>query len=263
MAASAVRTAPRLQTSGKVGRMPLATGRVLAPDDGGSTTMLNARMELVGRVAAGLAHDLNGPIGVMLGFTQLAREKLETGDTSATMGVVEYLRMIESAGENARGLARDMWDFARAAPGEIVEYDFTETLETSARLVAPSLRVAAIEPPAAGELRAQTVTGDRALWAQALVGVMIDAPTALPGGGSVAWNLDRGADGTSLDLELITAPNEPGATATTPLPAQEWECRESTRALIHSLGGALRPLSELEGGRRGIEMTVPRASYRD
>jgi len=35
---------------------------------------ISDRTGLVGRVAAGLAHDLNGPIGVVLGFTQLARE---------------------------------------------------------------------------------------------------------------------------------------------------------------------------------------------
>ena len=243
--------------------MPLASGQILTGDVGASTTMLNARMELVGRIAAGLAHDLNGPIGVMLGFTELAREKLESGDTSLTNGVLEYLKMIEGAGENARGLARDMWDFANAASGEIGDYDFTELLETSARLVAPSLRVAAIEPPAAGELRAETVTGDRAMWTEALVGVLIDAPTALPDGGSVAWNLERSADGMSLGVALIASPNEPGATATAQLPAQGWECRDSTRALIDGLGGALRPLSELEDGKRGIEIAVPADAYRN
>lgn len=230
-------------------------------DDAKSTTLINARMELIGRIAAGLAHDLNGPIGVILGFTQLAREKLQAGDTSATTGIDEYLKMIESAGENARGLARDMWNFARADPGAISEFNFTEVLETSARLVAPSLRVAAIEPPAEGELQAQTMTGDRAMWAQALVGVMIDAPTALPGGGSVSWTVGRGSDGATLGVALIASPNEPGASVTPPSPAQDWDCRDSARAVIDSLGGTLRPLSGLVGGQSGIEITVPRNAF--
>ena len=124
---------------------------------------MSTRMELVGRVAAGLAHDLNGPVGVVLGFTQLAREKLESDDAAAQNGVVEYLKMIESAGENARSLARDMWEFAKTASGEVVEFDLAELLEISARLIAPLLRVAAIEPPKVGEMSSQMVTGDRAM----------------------------------------------------------------------------------------------------
>lgn len=222
----------------------------------------SARMELVGRVAAGLAHDLNGPIGVMLGFTQLAREKLDSDDTSAQKGVVEYLKMIESAGENARSLARDMWEFAKTASGEIVEYDLAELLETSARLAAPSLRVAAIEPPGAGELSSQMVTGDRAMWAQALVGVMIEAPTALPGGGSVLWKLTRTEDEKSLIVELVASPNDPETSAITPIPAREWSFRDTAIAIIQSLGGSLGPLSGLDDQRRGVVISIPIQTYR-
>ena len=157
-----------LQTDNMAGREIESNSQASAIEKkpGHAGSGMSDRTELVGRVAAGLAHDLNGPIGVVLGFTQLAREKLESlsfngdsGDAKATASVVEYLKMIESAGENARSLARDMWDFSKAVAGEEVEYDFTELLETSARLVAPSLRVAAIEPPASGELQSEVVTG--------------------------------------------------------------------------------------------------------
>ena len=242
-----------LQIAEKVSHDHVApTGR---SDD--SVSPLNARMELVGRLAVGLAHDLNGPIGVMLGFTQLAREKLESDDASAQKGVVEYLKMIENAGENARSLAQDMWEFAKTASGEIVEYDFAELLETTARLVAPSLRIAAIEPPGAGELSSQMVTGDRAMWAQALVGVMIEAPTALPGGGSVSWGLIRAEDGKSLIVEIVASPNDPKTSAITPIPAKEWSFRESCTAIIQSLGGSLGPLSGLNDERRGVEISIP------
>jgi len=222
-----------LQIAEKVSHDHVApTGR---SDD--SVSPLNGRMELVGRVAVGLAHDLNGPIGVMLGFTQLAREKY--------------------AGENARSLAQDMWEFAKTASGEIVEYDFAELLETTAGLVAPSLRIAAIEPPGAGELSSQMVTGDRAMWAQALVGVMIEAPTALPGGGSVSWGLIRAEDGKSLIVEIVASPNDPKTSAITPIPAKEWSFRESCTAIIQSLGGSLGPLSGLNDERRGVEISIP------
>ena len=150
-----------------------------------------------------------------------------------------------------------MWEFAKTAPGETVEYDLSELLETCARLVAPSLRVAAIEPPMAGELSSQIVTGDRAMWAQALVGVMIDAPTALPGGGSVSWNLMRVEDGHSLIVELVASQNDLETSAITPIPAKEWFFRESSIEIIKNLGGALGPLSGLDNERHGVEISIP------
>ncbi|MDP6824341.1 MAG: histidine kinase dimerization/phospho-acceptor domain-containing protein [Dehalococcoidia bacterium] len=243
-----------MQTIEKAGREIVSSGHVSSGDE---AVTVNARMELVGRVAAGLAHDLNGPIGVMLGFTQLAKEKLESDGAPGTDGLVEYLKMIESAGENARSLARDMWDFAKAESGESVEFDFANLLETSLRLVAPSLRVAAIEPPEAGELPQQIVTGDRALWAQAMVGVMINAPAALPGGGSLTWKMQKGADGTSLAVEFIASPNDPKTSATPPAATRDWGDLEPSMAIIRSLGGILGPLSGLDDERRGIEISVP------
>lgn len=246
-----------MHATGKVGLMPRASGPAVAGDGDGGATAYDTRMELIGRVAAGLAHDLNGPVGVMIGFTQLAREKLETGDPTATGSVVEYLKMIETAGENARCLARDMWNFATAPAGVIGEIDFAEVLGTSARLVAPSLRVAAIEPPGLADLGVQTIVADRAMWAQAVVGVMVDAPTALPGGGSLALTLTRSADESSLDVAFIATPSEPGASVLPSTPAQEWTCRDSTRAAVLGLGGNLQPMSGLGNNQRGLTITVP------
>lgn len=247
-----------MQSTGKIDQRPSGGGQIMAGDGARDAAMMNARAELVGRISAGLAHDLNGPIGVMIGFTQLALEKLEVDDPATAMGIIKYLKMIESAGENARDLARDMWDFARMTPGDVREFEFADLLETSARLVAPSLRVAAIEPPASGELQSHMVTGDRGMWGHALVGVMIDAPTALPGGGSVSWNLERRPDEETLGVVLIASPNEPGVSVTAPLPARDWVCRDTTNAVIESLGGALRPSSGLNAGQCGIEIIVPR-----
>ena len=241
--------------------MSSASGRLLADNGAGHAGVLDARMELLGRISAGLAHDLNGPIGVMLGFAQLAREKIETGDPSAMTGIVEYLKMVESAGENARGLARDMWGFATGVTDQVSEIDFAELLETSVRLVGPTLRVAAIEPPIAGELAAQSVTGDRAMWTQALVGIMIEAPKALPGGGSLTLGLERDGERQILDISFVAAPNEPGVTAAAPSPALEWECSESTMAVVVNLGGTLSPMSGLDGGRSGLELKVPTDAY--
>lgn len=250
----AVSTGVQLQSHEQIGVETVAR-------DESSSISMSSRQELVGRVAAGLAHDLNGPIGVMLGFTQLAREKLEADD-SATSSVVEYLKMIESAGENARSLARDMWDFANSSAGKVGEFDLTELLETTGRLVAPTLRVASIEPPADGELASRMMTGDRARWAEALVGLMIEAPTALPGGGSLTWGLKQGVGGKTVTIVFVASPNDAETSVITPVPAQDWEFQDESVAIINGLGGTIGPLSGLDDDKRGIEVSVPTDSSR-
>ena len=63
---------------------------------------------LIGRISAGLAHDLNGPVGVILGFTELAAEIVAADDSgnglqaAETRKIAGYLEMIEQSALRAR-----------------------------------------------------------------------------------------------------------------------------------------------------------------
>ena len=68
------------------------------------------RASLVGRIAAGLAHDLNGPIGIVLGFNDLSRELLSSADEDSGLPadqvarVSEWLNLVDGAAKRARTL---------------------------------------------------------------------------------------------------------------------------------------------------------------
>ena len=38
------------------------------------------KFELIGRISSGLAHELNGPIGIAMGFSELAKEAIDAAD---------------------------------------------------------------------------------------------------------------------------------------------------------------------------------------
>ena len=101
---------------------------------------------LIGRISAGLAHDLNGPVGVILGFTELAAEIVAVDSSgnglqaAETQKLASYLEMIELSALRARGLTREIWEFARATVGTTGELDLAEQLDCAARLAAPALR---------------------------------------------------------------------------------------------------------------------------
>jgi signal transduction histidine kinase len=38
------------------------------------------KFELIGRISSGLAHELNGPIGIAVGFSELAKEAIDAAE---------------------------------------------------------------------------------------------------------------------------------------------------------------------------------------
>lgn len=66
------------------------------------------KMEAVGRLAAGVAHDFNNMLGVIIGYSELAKDRLETGHPAH-----KYLLEIKTAGDRAVALTRQLLAFSR------------------------------------------------------------------------------------------------------------------------------------------------------
>ena len=212
---------------------------------------LKAKHELIGRIAAGLAHELNGPIGISLGFTELARESLSTtdvrgADARTTAKVNEYLGLIESSMKRARELARGIWNFAKAEPGTIEDFDLAEALRQAAMLSGPAVKVGSLEIVPRGDAPEVMVHGDRATAVQGLVQVMLASMEALPAGGSVFWEVKAGGEFS------LTA--EPWGD----VPSEEWPVSESAVALFESQDGSLGPARSISvSGQGGVKATYP------
>ena len=115
------------------------------------------KMEAVGRLAGGVAHDFNNMLTVILGYCDLVTADLEAGDRRG-----EDVAEIQKAGQRAAGLTRQLLAFSRQqiiAPtlldlNRIVE-DFRAMLE---RLIGEDVRVVLALAPALGLVKA-TRTG--------------------------------------------------------------------------------------------------------
>ena len=202
------------------------------------------RAALVGRIAAGLAHDMNAPIGVVLGFTGLAREMLETRSAAGlspedTGKLGDYLDLIDKSALRARTLTQEIWEFAKTESGSPAEFDVEAALRHAARLAAPALRSDGVEvpdetgvvepgPDAGCEL---TVRADRVLCLQAFVGLMLEAPVSLPSGGRIQWSARRDSNG-AVRVDFLAKGWEG------PAPAA-WTVPEHARVLMSMQGGVI------------------------
>ena len=196
------------------------------------------RFILIGRIAAGLAHELNGPIGVAIGFTELAREIVDSAgteslDPAGTKKLTEYLSLIGDAGLRARSLTRLMWSFAKEHPGTTEDFDVTEALARASSLATPALKVAQIETRRDGpEANAVVAQADPALCVESLVALLLASPSALPDGGTVVWEATDQPNGTVG----FTMRGEPwGDAGTAP-----WTIPEPVRRTFEAQGGTIQ-----------------------
>ncbi len=95
------------------------------------TQLLQAqKMESVGRLAGGVAHDFNNMLGAILGYTELALHKLLPGDP-----LFDYLEQIRKAATRSADLTRQLLAFARKQTVSPVIIDLNRTISDMLRML--------------------------------------------------------------------------------------------------------------------------------
>lgn len=95
------------------------------------TIMQSERLATVGQLAAGVAHELNNPLGGILLYANLLLEKAKPGDP-----IREDLQVIVRETERCRNIVRGLLDFSRQTKLEMTVTDLNKVITTTLDLVA-------------------------------------------------------------------------------------------------------------------------------
>jgi signal transduction histidine kinase len=137
------------------------------------------KMEAVGSLAGGIAHEFNNLLQAIVGYTRYAMEGLsEQSDRHRD------LEKVLDAANRAASLTRQLLDFSRPHSASKSQVDLSDTIREVADLLQPLLGTN-ITLEITTDPRAASILVDPAMLQQALLNLCINARDAMPDGGAL------------------------------------------------------------------------------
>jgi len=146
------------------------------------------RLTTVGRLAAGVAHEINNPLEGMANYLTLARESLARGDVAATE---RHLASVKEGLDRAASFVRQV--LAHADPGQtpLTPVDLTEVLRESGQFMASRKEFGGVRFALDLAEAPLLVRGSPVMLGQVAVNLILNACEAQPKGGEVRVSARR------------------------------------------------------------------------
>ena len=156
------------------------------------------RLESIGTLASGIAHDLNNILSPILMSAGILRREITDPDNA------KMLDIIEGSAERGAGIVKQVLTFARGVDGERVQLQANYLISELAKIMAQTFpRNIDIQPKFPPDL--WTVTGDATQLHQVLLNLCVNARDAMPNGGTLTVSSEN------LVIDQHFASMNPGA----------------------------------------------------
>ncbi len=140
--------------------------------------ILSEKLSSLGELAAGVAHEINNPLGVILGFSQAVTRRLQPQDPLQLP-----LKSIEQEALRCKNIVQDLLTFSRTNPLDRQPIDLNEAVEGALSLIQAKARVAqsTVEKELGSNLK--RVLANKTQIQQVVINLSLNALDAMEKGG--------------------------------------------------------------------------------
>jgi PAS domain S-box-containing protein len=138
------------------------------------------KMSAVGTLAAGVAHEINNPLGIILGFAQGISGRIKTDDP-----ISPPVHSIEREAIRCKNLVQDLLTFSRASRSELEALDLNQTVEGALSLVQAHARIIRCEVKKDFAASLPHILGNKTQVQQIVINLAKNSLDAMPDGGAV------------------------------------------------------------------------------
>ncbi len=149
------------------------------------------KLAALGELSAGVAHEINNPLGIILGYTQLMLKE--------DSGFEEDLKIIEKHVKNCKDVVSDLLSFARKGSLKKSRVDVTKVIDEVIKFLANHTDFRNVEIQMEGvEQKPLMIYGNEQELAQVIINLLINACHAVKKEGRIEIETQQGADGQIL-----------------------------------------------------------------
>jgi C4-dicarboxylate-specific signal transduction histidine kinase len=164
------------------------------------------KLATVGRLAAGVAHEVGNPLGAIAGYAEVARDRLRRG---AAGEADDFLARIGAEARRIDTIVHDLLDFARPAEPALAPVAVRAAVEAAVRLARPQPRFRGVEVALDLPAALPPALADARRLEQVLLNLLLNAGDAMGGAG----RLEIGARAEAGVVEIAVADRGPGIPA--------------------------------------------------
>jgi signal transduction histidine kinase len=161
---------------------------------------VSRRLVAIGRLTAGVGHEVKNPINAMVLHLELLRSKLAGENGSAFPGAQRHVDILSGEMQRLDRVVQTLADFTRPMELQLGQYDLRHVIDAVIQLTGAQMSEQGVHVEWNKPARPVPVRIDDDLIRQAMLNLLLNAMEAMPQGGTVRVNVRREGDNAAVEV---------------------------------------------------------------
>ena len=157
----------------------------------GQELEVSRRLAAIGKLTAGVGHEVKNPINAMVVHLELLRGKLTAGGGEAFKGAQRHVDILSGEMQRLDRVVQTLADFSRPMELHLREHDLRNVVATVMELTSAEMEEHGVNASVVAPHEAMMVRVDAELVQQAVLNLLLNGMQAMPNGGALRVTMRR------------------------------------------------------------------------